>query len=158
MEGTRDLVLLLGGDMGDQERLFSEAERMLAERLQVAVMRRSRDHWTEPWGFAHPAMFLNRALWCRTALSAHAVLEQVLAVERSLGRTRVPGGYAPRTIDIDILFVDAEVHDTPELQVPHPRLHLRAFALAPAADLVPTLRHPLLGRTVLELLSDLRPA
>ncbi|MEZ4757176.1 MAG: 2-amino-4-hydroxy-6-hydroxymethyldihydropteridine diphosphokinase [Flavobacteriales bacterium] len=159
MGGTRDLVLLLGGDMGDQERLFTEAERSLAERLRVADLRPSRDHWTEPWGFAHPALFLNRALWCTTTLPAHEVLDHVLAVERELGRTREPAaGYGPRIIDIDILFVGEEVHDTPALQVPHPLLHQRAFALAPAADLVPSFQHPVLQRTVLQLLNDLRPA
>jgi 2-amino-4-hydroxy-6-hydroxymethyldihydropteridine diphosphokinase len=157
MEATRELVLLLGGDLGDQEQLFATAERLLAERLQVKEFRRSRDHWTEPWGFSHPALFLNRALWCRTALPASAIMEHALAVEAQLGRTRVPGsGYMPRTIDIDILLVGDEVVEGPSLQVPHPRLHLRAFALAPAADLVPDRVHPLLGRTLLQLLNDLR--
>lgn len=157
MEATRELVLLLGGDMGDQQLLFARAERLLAERLQVDVLRRSRDHWTEPWGFTHPALFLNRALWCRTPLPASAILDHALAVEEQLGRTRIPGsGYAPRTIDIDILLLDDEVVDDEVLQVPHPRLHLRAFALAPAADLVPDRVHPALGRSILQLLNDLR--
>lgn len=157
MEATRELVLLLGGDMGDQQLLFARAERLLAERLQVDVIRRSRDHWTEPWGFTHPALFLNRALWCRTHLPASAILDHALAVEEQLGRTRSPGaGYAPRTIDIDILLLGDEVVNDEVLQVPHPRLHLRAFALAPAADLVPDRVHPALGRTILQLLNDLR--
>jgi 2-amino-4-hydroxy-6-hydroxymethyldihydropteridine diphosphokinase len=157
MEATRELVLLLGGDLGDQERLFNEAEVALVERLKVGRLRRSRDHWTEPWGFSHPDLFLNRALWCRTTLSAATVLEHVLAVERQLGRIRVPGsGYAPRTIDIDILLLGNEVVDEQGLQVPHPRLHLRAFALGPVADLVPDRMHPVLGRTMLDLLNDLR--
>jgi 2-amino-4-hydroxy-6-hydroxymethyldihydropteridine diphosphokinase len=155
----RDLLLLLGGNLGDPEHLFQRAELMLTSALGVAGMQRSRDHWTEPWGFAHSSLFLNRALWCRTTHPATAVLDVALSVERQLGRERVAGGgYAPRTIDIDILLLGDEVHDLPHLQVPHPRMHLRSFALAPAADLAPSHLHPLRGRTVLQLLCDLRGA
>lgn len=153
----RDLLLLLGGNLGDQEHLFHQAERLLAAGLGAGRMMRSRDHWTEPWGFEHTGLFLNRALWCRTVHPAAAILDLALSVERQLGRERGGGvGYAPRTIDIDILLLGGEVHHLPHLQVPHPRMHLRSFALAPAADLVPNHLHPLSGRTVLQLLSDLR--
>jgi 2-amino-4-hydroxy-6-hydroxymethyldihydropteridine diphosphokinase len=153
----RDLLLLLGGNMGDQEHLFHQAERLLADGLGAGRMMRSRDHWTEPWGFEHASLFLNRALWCRTMLSAAAILDLALSVEQQLGRERGGGvGYAPRTIDIDILLLGGEVHRLPHLQVPHPRMHLRSFALAPAADLAPNHLHPLSGRTVLQLLNDLR--
>jgi 2-amino-4-hydroxy-6-hydroxymethyldihydropteridine diphosphokinase len=159
MGEERDLLLLLGGNLGDQEHLFHRAEQMLASALGVDRMQRSRDHWTEPWGFEHSGLFLNRALWCRTGQPAAFVLELALSVEKQLGRERVAGeGYAPRTIDIDILLLGGEVHRLPHLQVPHPRMHLRSFALAPAADLVPNHLHPSRGRTVLQLLNDLRAA
>lgn len=79
-----------------------------------------------------------------------------MTIERSMGRERpTHGGPAPRNIDIDILTIGETIIDTPGLVVPHPRLHLRRFALGPLADLAPLWPHPILGRTALQLLNDL---
>lgn len=153
-----DLLLLLGGDLGDPSRTLRAAEAALAAVLGPVVAR-SRDHWTEPWGFTSDRLFLNRALLFRTAMPTRDVLRHALDIERSLGRERpATGGPASRTIDIDILLHGDAVTDEPDLVVPHPRMHQRAFALAPAADVAPAMRHPLLDRTVLQLLNDLRRA
>jgi len=156
MAGTEEVLLLLGGDLGDPPATLNRAEAMLAGRAGQ-VLARSRDHWTEPWGFDGQGLFLNRALLLRTALAPERLLGAALGIERELGRTRVPGGgYSSRTIDIDILFFGDRVVGTPELAIPHPRMHERAFALAPACDIAPGKRHPVSGRTLLELLHDLR--
>ena len=149
-----EIIILLGGNLGDSEGTFSSATKEIARRIGP-VLAQSRDHWTEPWGFEDHRLFLNRAI----AVDAHPppdeVMRELLRIEAELGRVRSPGSrYAPRTIDLDILFIGSEVVEMTGLSVPHPRVHQRAFALAPAADIAPSLVHPLLGRTVLELLND----
>lgn len=158
MAGELDVLLLLGGNLDGPPALLARAEELLARRAGTSIAR-SRDHWTEPWGFTDAPLFLNRALIVRTHMDPMALLEECLAVERELGRVRGTGpGYTSRTVDIDILLCGTETLATEKLVVPHPRMHERAFALAPSADIAPSWRHPSLGRTVLQLLNDLRTA
>jgi 2-amino-4-hydroxy-6-hydroxymethyldihydropteridine diphosphokinase len=153
-----EMLLLLGGDRGDLPATFVRAGALIAGRIGPVVAQ-SRDHWTEPWGFTDDRLFLNRALLVASDRDPQEVMREALRIERELGRERTPGGgYGPRTIDIDILFIGGAVIDTPELVVPHPRVHQRAFALGPAADLAPDLVHPTLRRTVLDLLNDVLQA
>ena len=148
----REVVLLLGGDLGDPEQQCDLAEAAINERI-APVVARSRDHWTEPWGFTSDTPFPNRALLLRSALGPERLMATCLAIEAVLGRTRsADGGPGSRTIDIDILLVGSEVVGTEALWVPHPRLHLRRFALAPLCDLLPGWEHPVLHRTALQLL------
>lgn len=149
-----EAVLLLGGNVGDVRATFGVAEERLATRAG-AIRARSRDHVTEPWGFTDDRLFLNRALVVDTALAPLELMRTCLAIESELGRVR-DGSPVPkaRTIDIDILFIGDHVLNEPGLRVPHPRVHQRAFALGPAADVVPDQVHPELQRTVLQLLND----
>jgi 2-amino-4-hydroxy-6-hydroxymethyldihydropteridine diphosphokinase len=156
MEDHELALLLLGGDRGPVQDTLARARLLLSERAG-AVLATSRDHWTEPWGFQDEALFLNKAILLRTTLSPEALLEVVLGIERDLGRVRtVEAGYGPRTIDIDILLHGGHVIDAPHLGIPHPLMHRRHFALAPAADVAPGMVHPVTGRTVLGMLDDLR--
>ncbi len=151
---SMDVVLLLGGNLGEPVATLGRAEGLLGERVGK-VLARSRDHWTEPWEFVDHRLFLNRALLVSTDLDARLVLHTCLDIERALGRMRsAEPGYVARKIDIDLLFFGDRVVDEPGLHVPHPRVHERAFALAPVADIAPALLHPTLHRTVLDLLND----
>jgi 2-amino-4-hydroxy-6-hydroxymethyldihydropteridine diphosphokinase len=96
--------------------------------------------------------FFNAVAEIETALPAQALLAELHAIERAFGRQR-PYANAPRTLDLDLLLVGDERHDTPTLRLPHPRLHLRAFVLRPLLDLAPELAAPGLGR-----LADWLPA
>ena len=149
-----EVLLLLGGNIGDVVATMHRTEEMIGEHVGT-VLSRSRDHWSEPWGFHDERLFLNRALLVRTDLSPQDLLEKCLVIERRLGRTRAPGqGYAARTIDIDVLLYGDRVISTPDLVVPHPLMHERTFALGPAADVAPAWSHPILQRPLLTLLND----
>jgi 2-amino-4-hydroxy-6-hydroxymethyldihydropteridine diphosphokinase len=148
-----DLLLLLGGNVGDPLVTFAQAEADIEERIGP-IRSRSRDHWTLPWGFSDHRLFLNRALLMHTKLDPRTVLERSLAIEADFGRVRSTSGYSSRTLDIDLLLAEELTMDEPDLVIPHPRLHQRAFALAPAADIAPLQQHPLLHRTILDLLND----
>ncbi len=156
MMKAREALLLLGGNEDDPRVTLAKAEDLLHSRLGRSCGR-SRDHWTEPWGFQDDRMFLNRAVLVRTILEPLQLLAELQGVEQALGRVRHEGtGYGSRNIDIDVLMMeDVELMDGP-LVLPHPRMHQRTFALSPAADLCPGWVHPAFGRTVLQLLDDLR--
>lgn len=155
MSSSYEALLLLGGNMGEMKETFAVVEARIEQQVG-RILSHSRDHWTEPWGFSDERLFLNRALIVETRSAPEEIMRVLLRIEEELGRTREQDRYAARAIDIDILLIGNLVIDTPSLSVPHPRMHERAFALSPAADIAPGWVHPVLGRNVLEMLGDLR--
>ncbi len=148
--------LSLGSNLGDRLRLIQEAVAALTvEAGPVTAL--SSFYETEPWGFSSPHRFLNIALALETTLSPRELLDVARQIEQKLGRTSKSsdGSYADRTIDIDLLMVDDAVVDTPELSLPHPRLHLRRFVLEPLCEIAPSLHHPILKKTIAQLFSEL---
>ncbi len=148
------VYIALGSNLGARGALLRGALDRLEE--QVAVTAVSPVYETDPVGYTEQGPFLNAVVGGTTTLAPRALLRALLRIERDLGRER-PFPNAPRTIDLDLLFYDALVLDTPDLTVPHPRLHERAFVLAPLADIAPALRHPRLDRTLEALLAALGP-
>ena len=129
-------ILGLGGNIGDPRKQMAEAIRRLAAHPEIALESVSALYRTPPWGKLDQPAFLNAAVRIETSLSARGLLETILAVEKELGRERKER-WGPRTIDIDILlYGDAKVAE-PGLEIPHPRLTERAFALAPLVDVAP---------------------
>lgn len=145
------IYIALGSNLGDRLTNLRAAIQFLSPVVQVLV--ESRVYETPPWGFTDQPPFLNMAIKAQTELEPEALLATLKQIEARLGRTPTIR-WGPRLIDLDILFYDDLVLDTPSLVIPHPRLHERGFVLAPLADLAPDLSHPTLKRSVRELLSE----
>jgi 2-amino-4-hydroxy-6-hydroxymethyldihydropteridine diphosphokinase len=143
------VYLALGSNLGDRSANLRTALAALHPKVKVQGL--SPIYETPPWGVTDQPAFLNMVLRGETRLTPKKLLSYVKSLETSLGRLPTIR-YGPRLIDIDILFYDDLVLDTPELILPHPRLHERAFVLVPLADLAPALVHPRLGKPVRELL------
>jgi 2-amino-4-hydroxy-6-hydroxymethyldihydropteridine diphosphokinase len=132
----------LGSNLGDRERTLRAALDLLARRPGVRVRRVSSFRETAPVGYVDQPDFVNAAAEIETTLDARALLDELLAVERGLGRLRDGPRFGPRTIDLDLLLYGDTVVDEPGLTIPHPRLHERRFALEPLAELDPRLEVP----------------
>jgi 2-amino-4-hydroxy-6-hydroxymethyldihydropteridine diphosphokinase len=137
--------------VGNRERMLEEAVRLLQGR-DLRILRTSPVYETEPQDLRSQPWFLNLVLEAETSLFPMQLLSRVQRIERQLGRRRL-AAKGPRTIDIDILLYGNFVIQSANLVVPHPRLDARRFVLAPMAELSPELRHPVLRRTMRELLA-----
>ena len=139
---TRSFVGL-GANLDDPRGSIERALELLRAEPGVDVVAVSTLRETEPVGYEDQPRFLNGAAELRTTLTARELLGRLLAIERRLGRVRGSGPrFGPRTIDLDLLLHGDEVVDEPGLQLPHPRLHERRFALEPLAELDPALEIP----------------
>ena len=144
------IYLSLGSNLDDRYAALQAA--LAAFPPAVTVLAESPIYETPPWGVTDQPAFLNMVIRAETHLAPLALLALLKRLETQLGR--LPSiRYGPRKIDLDILFYDELVLDTPELFLPHPRLSERAFVLVPLADLAPGLVHPVLGRPIRDLLA-----
>ena len=147
--------VLFGSNMGDKEANFDQACLYINNRCgHVAMV--SAAYESEPWGFDAEEWFLNRVILVETELSPMDLLQQLLDIERELGRVRHPEiqGYISRTADLDLLYYGSRIINNETLIVPHPRLHLRRFALMPLCEVAPDFEHPVFKMTQEELLEQ----
>ena len=159
MRRSETIYLGLGSNLGDREQTLRRAISRIGVFVEIVAI--SQWYETAPVGFLEQPDFLNFVAAARTRDSPRSILRIAMAVECSLGRPRRDHEdgprYGPRAIDIDLLFHGSTIIDEPDLRVPHPRLHERAFVLMPIADIDPALVHPELGRSMADL-RDALPA
>lgn len=136
----------LGGNLGDVRSRLDAAIGTLGSLPGIEVTSRSRFYRTPPWGNLAQPDFVNAAIAVETSLSAHALLDALLATERAFGRVRDGERWGPRTLDLDLLAYGDAVIDDERLAVPHPRIAERAFVLLPLADIAPDTVLPGQGR------------
>ena len=147
-----DVFLGLGTNLGDRLQNLRDCQTALTELAPIVA--RSSLYESEAWGYTEQASFLNMALLVQTRQSPLDFLRTLKDLERQLGRIE-SFRWGPRLIDIDILFFGERIVAYPQLRIPHPYLHQRAFVLMPLAEIAPTLVHPLFNCTVQALLDKL---
>jgi 2-amino-4-hydroxy-6-hydroxymethyldihydropteridine diphosphokinase len=145
------VYLALGSNLGDRLANLKQAIASLPPQMKVKA--RSRIYETPPWGYADQSKFLNQVVQVETYLEPEPLLKHLKRLETALGR-QVTFQYGPRVIDIDILFYDELILETPVLVVPHPHLHERGFVLMPLMDIAPDLVHPVSRKSVREMLAS----
>ncbi|MEJ5173417.1 MAG: 2-amino-4-hydroxy-6-hydroxymethyldihydropteridine diphosphokinase [Hydrogenothermaceae bacterium] len=148
-----DVYLGLGSNVGDKTKFLMDAVHLLGKKLNI--VKTSRIYSSKPVGYTDQDIFLNMALYCRTDMEINSLLRFIKEVEKEVGRVE-RFRWGPREIDIDILFFNNEVYNSESLTVPHPRLHERDFVLVPLVDINPKLIHPVLNKTVEELLKEVK--
>lgn len=155
------LFLSMGSNLGDRIGFLNRGMEAVSRQIGI-VTQTSPVYQTDPWGFTDNSPFLNVVAEVETTLDPAQVLPVILMIERSLGRDRKSPEdrgkgekiYRSRTIDIDILFYNDLVVDSPGLVIPHPMIPLRRFVLVPMDAICPDLVHPVLRKTVRQLLQE----
>ena len=146
------VVLLLGSNMGQRlanlEKACEETERELGK-----ITGRSSVYETEAWGNENQEAFFNRVIKIDSSLGAVQMMERIISMEERMGRVRTKK-WEPRIIDIDILFFNDEIISTENLVVPHPGIPVRKFTLMPLAELMPGYIHPVLKKSIADLLKE----
>lgn len=149
----QEVYLLLGSNLGNREYYISEAVNLINQHAGK-VSRRSSYYETASWGKTDQPHFINQAVYLQTKLTPEQLLITILDIEKHFGRKRVIK-WGSRTIDIDILFYADRIIMQPDLVIPHPYLHERAFALFPLAEIASDFKHPVYKKTILELRNSL---
>jgi 2-amino-4-hydroxy-6-hydroxymethyldihydropteridine diphosphokinase len=144
-----------GSNLGDRLNNCRNAIGALAALPPCSLLKTSSFYETSPVGLVEQPTFINGVVLLETTEDAHWLMQQMQEIEKTFGRIRTLK-WGPRSIDLDLLFFDDQIINTPELSVPHPSLHERRFVLEPLNEVAPDFRHPSLGKSVADLRNDLK--
>ena len=144
--------LLTGGNLGERVHNLATARELVAAQTGNIIAASSL-YETAAWGNTDQPAFLNQAIMIETPLNARQLIRRILKIEKKMGRVREEK-YGPRLIDIDILLFNNEKHNYQFLKLPHPEMQNRRFALLPLAEIAPEIIHPVLKKTITELLQE----
>lgn len=143
--------LCLGGNLGNRLENIEGAITLIAKHIGK-ITQQSFVYETAAWGSSSSINYLNKCILVHTLLKPEPLLKKILAIEKKLGRVRSNHQNTDRTIDIDILLFNSEIINTKQLEVPHPRMHLRNFVLVPLNDIAPNVVHPKYNKSIKTLL------
>jgi len=146
----------IGSNLGEREFLIRKAVEALRDLPHTAVIRVSSLYDTDPVGEVDQPPFLNAVAWLETELDPRAILWHLLLIEKRMGRVRSQR-WGPRSIDLDLLFCGDWIVEEPDLQVPHPEAHRRAFVLHPLQEVDPDFVHPMTGESIRKMIRKLDP-
>ncbi|MBZ0244283.1 MAG: 2-amino-4-hydroxy-6-hydroxymethyldihydropteridine diphosphokinase [Bacteroidales bacterium] len=149
----KNIFILLGSNLGNRKAFLAQARQAIKQQCGE-ILASSHLYETAPWGFESEDWFLNQVIEIDPDYSADQLLDRLLAIETSLGRTRTTAQYSSRIIDIDLLYFGNQVFNSAKLVVPHPRLQMRKFTLLPLCEIAPEFIHPVLQKSQLELLQQ----
>ena len=140
------IVVLLGGNIGDILANFRQAIHFF-EEFKYDIFSKSSIYRSESWGYSSRNKYYNQVVLFDTDDSPFDILANCLSIEKKIGRLRSEdGNYKDRLIDIDILYIDDQIIEEKDLQIPHPRLHLRNFTLHPLVEVLPDFIHPIVKK------------
>ncbi len=147
------VFIIIGSNLGNREINIAEAEKLITREIGN-IIKSSHLYETEPWGTSNNKKFCNKALIVETGLKPYSILEKAQIIEKSLGRARNNDKYKPRTIDIDILFIDNLILSDKSLTIPHPLIAERKFVLVPLSEICNDFVHPVFNKTIGDLLNN----
>ena len=146
------VFLSLGGNLGNTQEIFEACYPMIENKVGV-ILQQSSLYRTAAWGLQDQADFTNQVILVETILSPRVILTEIQAIEKALGRERTIT-WGPRTLDLDILFIDQQIIQTTDLQVPHPHIQDRKFVLIPMEEIAGNFKHPVFNKSMVELLEE----
>ena len=146
----KTVIIGLGSNVGDRRQTIKQAIHLLSENPMIEIEKISSLIETEPETRLPQPKYINGAIIIKTILSSEELLSFTQDIEKKLGRFS-KGNYDPRTIDLDILFIDNEIICLEDLTVPHPLVHERDFTLKPLNEIIPNFMHPILNQSISSL-------
>lgn len=153
--GWHEAYLSIGSNMGDKEKNLKEAVERMSSLSEIKIEKVSSFLTTEPWGYTEQEEFLNGAVKIKTTYSPKELIKSLLNIESEMKRERIIK-WGPRIIDLDIIFYDDLISDDEEAVIPHPRMEEREFVLKPLSEICPYKIHPVLRKSVVKLLNELK--
>jgi len=145
--------ILLGSNLGDSRKYLSDAILEIEDKLG-SISAKSSLYQTASWGKHDQPDFINQVIELKTSLNPSDLLKAVLEIENLFGRQRLEK-WGSRTLDIDILLYEDQIVNSPDLNIPHPYLSVRRFSLMPLSEIAPNVVHPILRKSITELLLEL---